>query len=209
MPHWHNQPWQRNLSTTASGKTGAVHSTLAFCWMSNACRLPRWLLAAFTSATKVATNWSTRSGASSRSLIPARTRPSSRSRKIVLGLSHVPRSTWFAQPNLPFAPITLIGPLQRPQRTKPASGHFGRRNAPRRLPRFCCSPELGSSFWRTLWRLADNRACAPSQVVRSITAKSGTCFTIVTIRRAPHLFDLHAVLGAMLCCFFQFQGSNS
>ena len=25
MPHWHNQPWQRNLSTTASGKTGAVH----------------------------------------------------------------------------------------------------------------------------------------------------------------------------------------
>ena len=25
MPHWHNQPWQRNLSKTASGKTGAVH----------------------------------------------------------------------------------------------------------------------------------------------------------------------------------------
>ncbi len=24
MPHWHNQPWQRNLSKTASGKTGAV-----------------------------------------------------------------------------------------------------------------------------------------------------------------------------------------
>jgi uncharacterized protein with ParB-like and HNH nuclease domain len=31
----------------------------------------------------------------------------------------------------------------------------------------------------------------------------------VTIRRVPHLFDLHAVLGAMFCCFFQFQGSNS
>ena len=26
MPHWHNQPWQRNLSTTASGKTGAVQA---------------------------------------------------------------------------------------------------------------------------------------------------------------------------------------
>lgn len=31
----------------------------------------------------------------------------------------------------------------------------------------------------------------------------------VTIRRIPHLFDLHAALGAMFCCFFQFQGSNS
>jgi hypothetical protein len=31
----------------------------------------------------------------------------------------------------------------------------------------------------------------------------------VTIRRVPHLFDLHAVPGAMFCCFFQFQGSNS
>jgi len=31
----------------------------------------------------------------------------------------------------------------------------------------------------------------------------------VTIRRVPRLFDLHAVLGAMFCCFFQFQGSNS
>jgi transposase InsO family protein len=31
----------------------------------------------------------------------------------------------------------------------------------------------------------------------------------VTIRRVPHLFDLHAALGAMFCCFFQFQGSNS
>jgi transposase len=25
MPHWNNQPWQRSLSKTASGKTGAVH----------------------------------------------------------------------------------------------------------------------------------------------------------------------------------------
>ena len=25
MPHWNNQPWQRNLNKTASGKTGAVH----------------------------------------------------------------------------------------------------------------------------------------------------------------------------------------
>ena len=24
MPHWNNQPWQRNLNKTASGKTGAV-----------------------------------------------------------------------------------------------------------------------------------------------------------------------------------------
>jgi hypothetical protein len=24
MPHWNNQPWQRNLSKTASGKPGAV-----------------------------------------------------------------------------------------------------------------------------------------------------------------------------------------
>jgi Leucine-rich repeat (LRR) protein len=31
----------------------------------------------------------------------------------------------------------------------------------------------------------------------------------VTIRRVPRCFDLHAVLGAMFCCFFQFQGSNS
>jgi hypothetical protein len=31
----------------------------------------------------------------------------------------------------------------------------------------------------------------------------------VTIRRIPRLFDLHAVAGAMFCCFFQFQGSNS
>jgi len=31
----------------------------------------------------------------------------------------------------------------------------------------------------------------------------------VTIRRVPRLFDLHAALGAMFCCFFQFQGSNS
>ena len=34
-------------------------------------------------------------------------------------------------------------------------------------------------------------------------------FHAVTIRRVPHFFDLHAVLGAMFCCFFQFQGSNS
>jgi hypothetical protein len=27
MPHWNNQPWQRNLSKIASGKPGAVHST--------------------------------------------------------------------------------------------------------------------------------------------------------------------------------------
>jgi hypothetical protein len=26
MPHWINQPWQRNLSKTASGKPGAVHA---------------------------------------------------------------------------------------------------------------------------------------------------------------------------------------
>jgi hypothetical protein len=26
MPHWNNQPWQRNLSKTASGKPGAVHT---------------------------------------------------------------------------------------------------------------------------------------------------------------------------------------
>ena len=26
MPHWNNQPWQRNLSKTASGKPGAVQS---------------------------------------------------------------------------------------------------------------------------------------------------------------------------------------
>jgi hypothetical protein len=26
MPRWNNQPWQRNLNKTASGKTGAVHS---------------------------------------------------------------------------------------------------------------------------------------------------------------------------------------
>ena len=25
MPHWNNQPWQRNLSKIASGKPGAVH----------------------------------------------------------------------------------------------------------------------------------------------------------------------------------------
>jgi hypothetical protein len=25
MPHWNNQPWQRNLSKTASDKPGAVH----------------------------------------------------------------------------------------------------------------------------------------------------------------------------------------
>jgi hypothetical protein len=31
----------------------------------------------------------------------------------------------------------------------------------------------------------------------------------VSIRRVPRCFDLHAVLGAMFCCFFQFQGSNS
>lgn len=34
-------------------------------------------------------------------------------------------------------------------------------------------------------------------------------FRIVTIRRVPRLFDLHAALGAVFCCFFQFQGSNS
>jgi hypothetical protein len=28
MPHWINQPWQRNLSKTASGKPGAVHRIL-------------------------------------------------------------------------------------------------------------------------------------------------------------------------------------
>jgi DNA replication protein DnaC len=28
MPHWINQPWQRNLSKTASGKPGAVHTML-------------------------------------------------------------------------------------------------------------------------------------------------------------------------------------
>jgi hypothetical protein len=32
---------------------------------------------------------------------------------------------------------------------------------------------------------------------------------LVTIRRIPRLFDLHAVPGAMFCCFFQFQGNNS
>jgi hypothetical protein len=26
MPHWINQPWQRNLSKSASGKPGAVQS---------------------------------------------------------------------------------------------------------------------------------------------------------------------------------------
>jgi hypothetical protein len=26
MPHWIIQPWQRNLSKTASGKPGAVHA---------------------------------------------------------------------------------------------------------------------------------------------------------------------------------------
>jgi hypothetical protein len=26
MLHWVNQPWQRNLRKTVSGKTGAVHS---------------------------------------------------------------------------------------------------------------------------------------------------------------------------------------
>ena len=30
MPHWNNQPWQRNLSKTASGKPGAVHHDLIF-----------------------------------------------------------------------------------------------------------------------------------------------------------------------------------
>ena len=25
MPHWNNQPWQRNSSKIASGKPGAVH----------------------------------------------------------------------------------------------------------------------------------------------------------------------------------------
>jgi hypothetical protein len=29
MPHWNNQPWQRNLSKIASGKPGAVHLTPA------------------------------------------------------------------------------------------------------------------------------------------------------------------------------------
>jgi hypothetical protein len=33
--------------------------------------------------------------------------------------------------------------------------------------------------------------------------------TKVSIRRIPRLFDLHGVPGAMFCCFFQFQGSNS
>jgi len=27
MPHWINQPWQRNLRKTASGKPGAVQTT--------------------------------------------------------------------------------------------------------------------------------------------------------------------------------------
>jgi hypothetical protein len=34
MPHWHNQPWQRNLSKTASGKTGAVHQFSNGTWVS-------------------------------------------------------------------------------------------------------------------------------------------------------------------------------
>jgi hypothetical protein len=28
MPHWINQPWQRNLSKTASNKPGAVHQAI-------------------------------------------------------------------------------------------------------------------------------------------------------------------------------------
>ncbi len=40
-------------------------------------------------------------------------------------------------------------------------------------------------------------------------AISRRCAQHVIIRRVPRLFDLHAVLGAMFCCFFQFQGSNS
>jgi len=32
---------------------------------------------------------------------------------------------------------------------------------------------------------------------------------LVTIRRVPRLFDLHALPDAMFRCFFQFQGSNS
>jgi hypothetical protein len=28
MPHWNNQPWQRNLSKIASGKPGAVQSQM-------------------------------------------------------------------------------------------------------------------------------------------------------------------------------------
>ncbi len=41
MPHWNNQPWQRNLSKIASGKPGAVQ-----CWVSRrpqrcVCAAPR------------------------------------------------------------------------------------------------------------------------------------------------------------------------
>jgi hypothetical protein len=39
MPHWHNQPWQRNLSKSASGKTGAVQydvNTEIICAISTA-----------------------------------------------------------------------------------------------------------------------------------------------------------------------------
>ena len=46
-------------------------------------------------------------------------------------------------------------------------------------------------------------------VERTRKFKATTDSDHVTIRRVPHLFDLHAALGAMFCCFFQFQGSNS
>ena len=41
-----------------------------------------------------------------------------------------------------------------------------------------------------------------------LIAKPGRA-ALVTIRRVPRCFDLHAALGAMFCCIFQFQGSNS
>jgi hypothetical protein len=53
------------------------------------------------------------------------------------------------------------------------------------------------------WRRVPSRRMWPAALV------SARGSFIVTIRRVPRLSDLHAVLGAMFCCFFQFQGSNS
>jgi transposase-like protein len=56
---------------------------------------------------------------------------------------------------------------------------------------------------------ADEPGAKVAEVARRHEISRSILWTWVTIRRVPHLFDLHAALGAMFCCFFQFQGSNS
>jgi hypothetical protein len=66
---------------------------------------------------------------------------------------------------------------------------------------------LGTEVTYAHYRNGTDPANRPRKV--PLMYKANDVTLKVTIRRVPRLFDLHAVLGAMFCCFFQFQGSNS